>query len=151
MNLKKLSNVRQSVLALTGVVALVGVAVALTFAFWPENSATAKKNFCTSLNTLSTTVMNYQGLDARTATNDQLDTAAEDIDNAWNDVVDNANDWANAYDNPLREAYDDLYYAIQDLPGDNTISQDLNDLEPELSAFPGAFHETFDGSGCDSI
>ena len=131
-----------------GAGALAGLVVGLAIALWPESSATAKHNFCNSLNNLSTTVLNYQGLDPRTATNDQLDAAANDITDAWNQVADDANDWANAYDNPLGEAYDDLYWAIQGLPGDNTIAEDMRDLQPELSAFPQAFHETFDGSGC---
>ena len=134
-----------------GVAAFAGIFAGLLIAFWPENSATAKRNFCNSLSNLSSTVMSYQGLNPATATNDQLDSAADDISSAWNDVVDNANDWANAYDNPLGNAYDDLYWAIQALPSDNTIAEDLNDLEPELSAFPNAFHETFDGSGCNSV
>jgi len=113
-----------------------------------ESSATAKQNFCNSLTDLSSTVMNYQGLDA--ATNDELDRAADHITNAWDDVVDDANDWANADDNSLTEAYNDLYYAIQDLPGDNTVSEDLDALEPELSAFPQAYRDTFDLSGCPS-
>jgi hypothetical protein len=92
--------------------------------------------------------MTYQGMNPATATNDQLDSAANDITDAWNAVVDDANDWANAYDNPLGEAYDDLYNAINTLPGDNTVAEDIEDLQPELSAFPQAYQETFDGSGC---
>jgi hypothetical protein len=127
-----------------------GIAL-LTVALWPENAATAKKNYCNSLSSLSSTVMNYQGLDPRTATNDELNAAYDDIAGAWDDVVDNANDWANAYDNPLANAYDDLYWAVQGLDGDNTIAEDIDDLQPELSAFPEAFHETFDGSGCSTV
>ena len=129
---------------------LVGL-LALTLALWPESSAGAKKNFCTSLTNLSSTVTNYQGLNPATATNEQLDNAADDISGAWDDVVDDANDWANAYDNPLNEAYNDLYWAIETLPSDNTIAEDLDALEPELSAFPQAYHETFDGSGCSTV
>ena len=45
-------------------------------------------------------------------------------------------------------AYDDLYYAIEDLYGDNSAGQNLEDLEDELSAIPSAYRATFDGSGC---
>ena len=139
-----------SLLAVLGTAAVLGV-LALTIALaWPEDSASAKANYCNSLDNLATTVVNYQGLNPATATNDQLESAADDINSAWNDVVDDANDWANAYDNPLGNAVDDLAYAIDGLPGDNTIAQDIDDLQPELSALPGAFRETFDGSGCGS-
>jgi hypothetical protein len=126
-----------------------GLGLLVAFA-WPEDSATAKQNYCDSLRNLSSTVMSYQGLNPATATNDELESASNDIKDAWNRVEDDANDWANAYDNPLGNAYDDLYWAYQDLPGDNTVAEDLHDLQPELSAFPEAFHKTFDGSGCAS-
>ena len=122
--------------------------VLVVSAFGSQSSESAKKDFCNSLSELSSTVMSYQGLDPRAATNDELDAAADDIYDAYDQVVEDAEDWANAYDNPLGEAYDDLYWAIQGLPGDNTVSEDLADLEDELSAFPSAYHETFDGSGC---
>jgi hypothetical protein len=115
-----------------------------------ESSETAKANFCDSLSDFSTTVTSYQDLDPTTATNDELNSAAEDIENAWDDVVNEAEDWTNADDNALTEAYDDLYWAVQWIPGDYTVAESLEALEPELSAFPQAFKETFDGSGCSS-
>ena len=55
---------------------------------------------------------------------------------------------ANAYDNPLNEAYNDLYWEVQSLPSDYTVSEDLDAVSDELAAFPQAFADTFDGSGC---
>ena len=116
---------------------------------WPsESSAEAKTNFCNSLRDFNTTVTSYQGLDPATATIDQREAAADDIESAWADVENEAEDWADADDNALTEAYDDLYWATQDLDGDLTVGESLQELEPELSAIPGAFQETFDGSGC---
>jgi len=137
----------------TKIVALIlGVCVLglLVAACGGESSTTAKKNFCNSLSDLSSTVMYYEGLNPATATNDELAAAADDITNAWNDGVDGGYDWAYAEDNSLTEAYNDLYDGIQSLPGDNTISQDIEALQPELSAFPQAYSDTFDGSGCTS-
>jgi hypothetical protein len=136
--------------ALVALLAAVGVAgaVLLGVALWPENSAEAKQDFCNSLSDFSSTVVSYQGLDPVTATNDEREAAADDIAEAWDNVVDDAYDWANAYDNPLAEAYWDLENAIDGLPSDYTVAEDLDALQPELSAFPQAFHDTFDGSGC---
>jgi hypothetical protein len=125
-------------------IALVGFAAAWT----TESSSEAKADFCDSLTELSSTVMSYEGLNPLTATTGELESAAEDIDDAWDEVLDDASDWAYAYDNPLGQAYDDLYYAIEDLSDDYTVAQSLEELEDELSAFPQAFQETFDGSGC---
>jgi hypothetical protein len=94
--------------------------------------------------------VSYEDLDPATATNDELNSAADDIENAWNDVVNEAEDWANADGNALTEAYDDLYWAVQWIPSDYTVAETLQALEPEQSAFPAAFRETFDGSGCSS-
>jgi hypothetical protein len=115
-----------------------------------ESSETAKANFCDSLSDLSATVASYEGLNPATATNDELNSAVDDIENAWDDVVNEANDWANADDNALADAYNDLYWAVQWIPGDYTVAESLAALEPELNAFPAAFQETFDGSGCST-
>jgi hypothetical protein len=129
---------------------LIGL-VLLVSAFRGESSAEAKADFCNSLTDLSSTVTKYEGLNPATATNDEREAAYDDISDAYNEVVDDAEDWANAYDNPLNEAYDDLYWAYQGLDGDNTVAENLEDLEPELSAFPQAYAETFDGSGCSTV
>jgi hypothetical protein len=131
-----------------GAATLAGLLVVLAFAWSGESSAEAKKDFCNSLSSLSSTVMSYQGLDPRTATNEELDNAADDIYDAYDQVVEDAEDWANAYDNPLNEAYNDLYWEVQSLPSDYTVAEDLDAVSDELAAFPQAFTETFDGSGC---
>jgi hypothetical protein len=124
--------------------------VLLAVAWRGESSADAKKDFCNSLESLSATVMSYQGLNPATATNEELDSAADDISDAYNEVVNDAEDWANAYDNPLNEAYNDLYWEIQYLPSDYTVAEDLDAVSDELAAFPSAFQETFDRSGCST-
>ena len=136
--------------ATLGTVTVLAGVVLLGVALWPESSAAAKQNFCTSLSNLSSTVMSYQGLDPATTTNEERDAAYSDINDAWNAVADDANDWANAYDNPLTQAYDDLAWAVDDLPNDYTVAQDMQALQPQLEAFPQAFRDTFDGSGCAS-
>jgi hypothetical protein len=113
-----------------------------------ESSAEAKTNFCSSLSNFSGTVMSYQGMNVLTASTDELESAANDIDAAYNDVIDEANDWANAYDNPLTEAYNDLYWALDDVDGDATVAETINEVDDELDAIPAAYAETFDGSGC---
>ena len=135
---------------IAGGVAAAGLVVALAFALRGPSSEQAKQDYCDSLRNLSSTVMSYQGLNPATATNEELDAAYDDITGAYDQVVQDAEDWANAYDNPLGEAYDDLYWEVQYLPEDYTAAEDLAAVEDELAAFPGAFHETFDGSGCST-
>jgi hypothetical protein len=61
-------------------------------------------------------------------------------------MVDEGSEWVNAWDNELTNAYWNLYYAVEALPDDNTVSENVEELEPFLSEFPEAFEETFDGS-----
>ena len=143
-------NKKRLIVSISAVAAALAGVILLAASVWPEDSATAKKNYCNSLNNLSATVMSYQGLNPATATNEELDSAYDDIADAYDQVVQDAEDWANAYDNPLGQAYDDLYWAVQDLPSDYTVSQDIDAVSDELAAFPSAFHETFDGSGCST-
>jgi hypothetical protein len=134
---------------LAAVLGLVGLGALI--AYDGESTEEAKASFCESLTELESTVKGYESLDLRTATNDELDAAADDIYAAWDDVVDEGWDWVYAEDNTLTDAYNDLYYAIDDLPGDSTVSESLADLEDELAAFPAAYEETFDGTGCATV
>ena len=141
---------KKKVALVAGAAILTAGLVLLVSAWRGESSAEAKADYCKSLNSLSATVMSYQGLNPATATNEELDSAADDISDAYNEVVNDAEDWANAYDNPLNEAYNDLYWQIQSLPSDYTVAEDLDAVSDELAAFPHAFNETFDGSGCST-
>ena len=140
---------KKMVALVTGATVLATLFVMLgVAAFDGQSTEEAKAEFCQSLTDLSSTVMSYEGLDPVTATNDERETAADDIADAWDEVVDEAYDWTYAEDNALVAAYDDLYSAIDDIPGDYTIAQSIEAVQPELSAFPQAYAETFDGSGC---
>jgi hypothetical protein len=141
---------KRTVALIVGASVLAAGLVLLVAAWTTESSSEAKADYCNSLTELSSTVTQYQGLNPATATNEELESAADDISGAYDEVVDDAEDWANAYDNPLTIAYDNLYWAIQDLPSDNTVAEDMASLDDELSAFPQAFTETFDGSGCST-
>lgn len=137
--------------AIVGVLAagtLIGGTVGLTYAFWPEDAATAKSDFCDSTKDFASTVQSYQGLNPVTATNDQIDAAYDDIESAYDEMIDQGNEWVNAYDNELTNWYYDMDAAIESLPSDNTATENLEDLEPTLSEFPAAFQSTFDKSGC---
>ena len=129
--------------------ALAGGAAVTVNALAFEDVDSAKADVCTSLDELRTTIVSYQGLNPLTATNDQLDAAYDDIAGEVDDLDEELDEWVNAYDNPLTDAYWDLSDAVADLDGDNTARENLIDLQDELAAYPAAFQETFDGSGCD--
>ena len=126
-----------------------GAAVTVNALAW-EDAESAKADVCQSLDDLRTTIVSYQDVNPLTATNDEMDQAYDDISGAVDDLDEELDEWVNAYDTPLTEAYWDLYYAVEDLDGDNTVQDDLIELEDELKAYPDAFQETFDGSGCTS-
>ncbi len=130
--------------------ALAGGTVWAVSALGFEDTESAKADVCQSLDELGATITSYAGLNPLTATNEELDQAYDDIDSALDSVAEETDEWVNAYDNPLTDAYWDLYYAVQDLDGDNTAQDNLIELEDELKAYPDAFAETFDGSGCET-
>jgi hypothetical protein len=140
----------RSILAVTlagGALAAGAVITVNAVAF--EDAESAKADVCTSLHELSDTIVGYEGLNPLTATNDQLEDAYDDISGAVESLDEELDEWVNAYDNPLTEAYWSLYDAVEDLDGDNTAVENLAAIEDELAAYPAAFQETFDGSGCD--
>ena len=110
-----------------------------------QSTATAKRNFCDSLSSLSSTVTAYHRLGPRT-TNDQIKRETKNVENAWNKVDSAASDWARTSGNATAQAYKNLGHAVAALPGNDTIAQDMQ----TLSAFPRAYKQAFNGSGCRS-
>lgn len=146
----KWGRMQKIVAVVLGAGALAGGTVVTVNAIGFEDADSAKQDLCVAFGDLETTVASYQGLDPRAATNDQLDTAYDDITGALEKVDEEGDEWVNAYDNELTDAYWDLYYAVEDLDGGNTAADNMADLEDELAAFPAAFQATFDGSGCST-
>lgn len=146
----KWTRTKSSIVAFLAAGTLAGGTVGLTYAFWPEDAATAKADFCDSAKDFASTVNSYQGLNPATATNEQIDTAYDDIESAYDEMIEQGNEWVNAYDNDLTDWYYEMDDAVASLPSDNTASENLDDLQPTLSEFPAAFQATFDGSGCST-
>jgi hypothetical protein len=135
-------------LAITAAV-LGAVSIVVLAAAWTgQSTAEAKADVCDSLTELSSAYTTYAALDSRTATIGALDEAENDLEQAWENLVYDAEDWVYADDNPLTQAYDDLYYAYEDLPDDYTVAQSVSELQDELAAIPPAYVEAFDLSGC---
>jgi hypothetical protein len=111
-----------------------------------DDEDTVHEDFCASVDTFATTVQDYTTLDPNTATTDEIREASDAIDEAYDEMLDQGNEWVNAYDNELTDAYWNLFYAVEDLPGDNTVSQNVDEFEWYLSELPAAYQETFDGS-----
>jgi hypothetical protein len=135
----------KKVLALIACISTMGVMVA---ACGGESTAEAKDSFCTSLSDFSSAYVSYEGLNPATATNDEYDDAYDELDQSWDRLVQDAEDFAEADDNELTAAVDDLYDAAVALPGDNTARQNIEALSDEIQALPSAYKATFDGSGC---
>jgi hypothetical protein len=136
---------------LLGIIAAVfgTVAIVVLAAAWTgESTSEAKADVCDSLAEVSSAYTTYAALDSRTATIGELDEAEDSLEQAWENLVYDAEDWVYADDNVLTEAYDDLYYAYEDLPDDFTVAQSIDALDDELEAIPPAYVEAFDGSGC---
>jgi len=133
-----------------GGIVLVGVAGLLVGCDDDESQAAAEDNLCASLTSFSATVVNLQGLDPTTASQDDYEAAVQEVQKAGNAVREDAEDVAEADTTALESAVDDLEAAAQDVPDDIPVTDALSSLQPEVQAVAQTWKETFDTLDCQT-
>jgi hypothetical protein len=113
-----------------------------------ESQATAEENLCASMQGLSSAFVQLQGLDLQTATTADLEAARQNIQSAWQQVRDDAEDVKEADVTAIEDAGAALDDAIADVPDDATIPEALQQVQPEATALAQTWRETFDDLGC---
>jgi gamma-glutamyl:cysteine ligase YbdK (ATP-grasp superfamily) len=109
-----------------------------------ESPAEAKQNLCASLDDFAASVVALQGV-GLSSSQDQLTSALDDIDQAWQQVVADAKDVKSVNTDNIKSTYDDLKQAVQNRPTDQPTTEVIAGLEPKLSAFAQAWKQ-FAGS-----
>lgn len=109
----------------------------------------ATKNLCASLDDFAASVVALQGV-GLTSSSDEISAALDNIDQAWNKVVDDAKDVKSANTDAVKSAYDDLKDAVQNRPTDKPITDVIAGLEPKLTAFAGAWKQFAKSLDCKS-
>jgi hypothetical protein len=109
-----------------------------------ESPAEAKQNLCASLDDFAASVVALQGI-GLSSSQDQIKSALDNVDQAWQQVVADAKDVKNVNTDNIKSTYDDLKQAVQDRPTDQPMTEVIAGLEPKLTAFAQAWKQ-FAGS-----
>ena len=110
----------------------------------------AEQNLCTSLDEFAASVTALQGLSLTGSSGDDVKAAVENIDDQWNQVVDDAKSVKSASTDKITSTWDDLKQSVQDRSTDESISEMIAALEPKVTAFAAAWKELADGLGCEA-
>jgi gamma-glutamyl:cysteine ligase YbdK (ATP-grasp superfamily) len=105
-----------------------------------ESPTEAKQNLCTSLDGFAASVVALQGV-GLSSSEDQLKSALDDVDKAWDKVVADAKDVKTANTDNIQSAYDDLKQAVQNRPTDQPMTEVVAGLAPKLTAFAEAWKQ----------
>jgi ABC-type transporter Mla subunit MlaD len=114
-----------------------------------ESAQEATQNLCTSLDDFAASVVALQGIGLNSS-KDQISSALDNINQAWNKVVDDAKDVKSANTDAVKSAYDDLKDAVQNRPTDKPITDVIAGIEPKLTAFAGAWKQFANSLDCKS-
>jgi uncharacterized protein YoxC len=105
-----------------------------------ESPAEAKQNLCTSLDAFAASVVSLQGV-GLSSSEDQISSALDKVNQAWNHVVDDAKDVKTANTDNIKSTYNDLKEAVQNRPTDEPVTQVVSGLAPKLTAFAQAWKD----------
>jgi hypothetical protein len=113
-----------------------------------ESQADAKEHLCSSLDAFAASVVSLQGLSLQSSSEDDLKASAEKVNDAWDQVVEDAKDVKDVSTDKIRSAYNDLEDAIQNRPTDKPVTQVVSDLGPKLTAFAQAWKDFASSVNC---
>ena len=86
------------------------------------------------------TVVSLQGV-GLSSSEDQISSALDKVNQAWNHVVDDAKDVKTANTDNIKSTYNDLKEAVQNRPTDEPVTQVVSGLAPKLTAFAQAWKD----------
>jgi hypothetical protein len=115
-----------------------------------ESQAEAKEHLCSSLNAFAASVVSLQGLSLQSSSEDDLKASAEKVNDAWDQVVEDAKDVKDASTDQIQSAYDDLKDALQNRPTDKPVTQVVAELGPKVTAFAQAWKDFANSLSCKS-
>ena len=116
-----------------------------------ESQQEAEQNLCTSLDEFAASVTALQGLSLTGSSRDDLESAAKNIDDQWDQVVKDAKYVKSASTGfEIKSAYEDLKQSIEDRSSSETISEMIAALQPKVTAFAAAWKSLADGLQCEA-
>lgn len=115
-----------------------------------ESQAEAKEHLCQSLDDFAATVVSLQGLSLQSTSEDDLNSSLDKVNDAWDNVVEDAKDVKNASTDTIQSAYDDLRDAIENRPTDEPITQVIAGIQPKVTAFAQAWKNFANSLDCSN-
>jgi hypothetical protein len=115
-----------------------------------ESQAEAKQHLCQSLDDFAASVVSLQGLSLQSSSEDDLNSAADNVNDAWDKVVEDAKDVKNASTDTIQSAYDDLREAIENRPTDKPITEVIAGIQPKVTAFAQAWKDFANSLDCSN-
>jgi hypothetical protein len=137
---------RAFILVLLALVACAGLAACGSD---KESPAEAKQHLCESLDGFAASVVALQGV-GLSSSEDELQSALDNIQSAWDKVVDDAKDVKTANTENIQSTYDDLKDAVQNRPTDKPLTEVISGLAPTLTAFAEAWKQFASSVDCKS-
>ena len=129
-------------------ISMVVVAAMLSVSLVACGDDAAEASLCDSLDSFQAAVSDLRDLN-EDSSKEELEAARDDVGEALEQVISDASDLAGIRVDSLQTAFGDLRTAIDDLPDDTSISDAVDELEPQFDAIGTAFQAIFAGLNCD--
>lgn len=99
----------------------------------PKDKATkAASSLCTDISALKSDNAKLAALDPASATKDQVGDAIDAVKSDWKKIADDSGDLSSAKKDAVSGSVDDLKSSYDDLGGDTTGKQALDQLQPQI-------------------
>jgi len=135
-------------LILIGCVLAAGVVVVAVVSNRGDSQAQARESFCSSVDTLQSSVSSLLGLSPTSASKDDYENALDQVEDDWDAVSDDASDLAGATGDQLEDAWDSFESALDAVPDDASVSDALSDVASAGKTFASSVASTLSGPDC---
>ena len=115
-----------------------------------ESTEDAEKQLCQDLQNLNTALASLTDISMDTSIDD-LQSNAQAVEDAWNDVVDSASKVTSAQIDDLKNAVNDLIDTIENLSSATSIADALESIGEQITAVENAWDELTTSLNCDAL
>jgi hypothetical protein len=127
-----------------------GVVLALVIGFAARSQSTADTQFCSSLESLKSSVSALTSLDAGTASQGDFQSAVSDVQSDWDSLVTADQNLHNANMASLQSAWSSFEQAVKGIPSDASASTAQSDVKQSADALESAVESAISSHQCSS-
>lgn len=113
-----------------------------------DSQARARQSFCSSLDTLQSSVGSLIGLSPTSASKEDYENALDQVEDDWDAVSDDASDLAGATTEQLEDAWDSFESALDAVPDDASVSDALGAVASAGKTLASSVASTLSGPDC---